>query len=253
MAFNSSTVQTMFNYPLATVFAEIDTNPKLELQSLVVGNEIDGNSDFHTCQVTPQLSAPWQQYKEFFENQRTFARNFRPTLKVGITGTFSGLTNASLQPCFTQLLANADFVSVTYYPMDSDFRMKAPSVVSEDFAKIVQMYSGKEIFFQEVGYAIGAAFAGSSETQQSQFYTNLFQAWDQNSDFIKMVSIVNLHEWADSTVDGFGNQYGVCPGTLCNAFKDYLKTIGIRTYPQAGSDKPAFQTIINESKARGWN
>lgn len=253
MAMNSNTVKTMFNYLLANVFTETETVPKLELQSLVIGNEIDLHADFQTCQTSPQLSAKWQEYKEFFENQRTFVHGYLPNLKMGITATYAGLTNSSLQPCFTQLLANADFVSVTYYPINSDFSVKTPSVVTSEFATLIQMYPGKTIYFQEVGYPSGSTYTNSSADKQALFYENIFKAWDAHYDQIKMVSIVNMHEWPDSTVSGFGTQYGLCPGSLCEAFKEYLKTLGLRTYPGSGNDKAAFQKIISESALRGWN
>ncbi len=143
--------------------------PKIELQSFVIGHEIDAHFDFQTSQMTTQLSAAWQQNNEVFENQRTFPPSLRSTLKVVIIGKFNGLTNASLQSCFTQVFTNADFVSVTYYPMDSGFKLKTTSVVLDDFAKIVQMHPGNESYFQEIGYTNGPALAGLSETQQSQF------------------------------------------------------------------------------------
>jgi hypothetical protein len=253
MAMNSSTVKTMFNYVLANVFAVTETVPKLELSSLLIGNEIDLHTDFQTCQVSPQLSNKWQEFKEFFEDQRNFVHGYLPNLKMGVTATFKGLTDSTLQPCFTQLFANADFISVTYYPMNNDFTVKDPSVVANDFSTLIQKYPGKIIYFQEVGYSSGSDYVASSQSKQAEFYKNIFRTWDNHFDQIKMISIVNMHEWSDSTVEGFGLQYGLCPGSSCNAFKEYLKTLGVRTYPQDGTDKEAFQKIISESTVRGWN
>ncbi len=248
LSFDSTTVKTMFQYLLDNIFSY---GSSLELSSLVVGNEIDSHSDFQTCSTNP-LSTKWSQYKTFFEYVSAYAKSLKPTLKIGVTGTFDGLTSSSKSPCFQELLSSADFVNVTYYPLNSDFSVKSPSVVQSDFAKITQMYPGKEIRFQEIGYSSGSSYIGSSSASQVAFYKEVFKAWDTYRSQVKYVSIVNLHEWSSSTVAGFGTLYGICPGSLCNSFKEYLQTLGLRTYSNDGVDKNAFQTVIDEASSRGW-
>lgn len=251
LAFNHATTKLAFQYLLDNVFATVNTAPMLELSSLIVGNEIDSHSDFSTCSISP-LATKWNEYKNFFNHVSAYAKSVKPDLKLGVTGTFDGLTSTAKSPCFQELLTSADFISVTYYPLNPDFTMKSSSVVLSDFAKIVQMYSGKEIRFQEIGYSSGSSYIGSSTSAQVNFYKAIFSAWDAYKDQIKYISIVNLHEWSTSAVDGFGTLYGICPGTYCNNFKEYLQTLGLRTFASDGIDKPAFQTIIKESNDRGW-
>ncbi len=252
MAFNSATVKTMFKYLLDNVFATINASPQLELESLVIGNEIDLHSDLATCTTSPTLATNWSQYKEFFDEIAAYAKTYRPTLKVGVTVTYAGSIDSNKKPCISSIVESADFLSLTYYPVNSDFSTKDPSVVAGDFASVVSAYPAKSIYFQEVGYPSGATSIASSETNQNLFYRNVFSAWDTYRSSIKYVSLVNTHEWADSTVDGFGAMYGLCPGVLCTQFKEFLKTLGVRTRDADGADKPAFQTIIDESTARGW-
>lgn len=251
LAFNHATTKLAFQYLLDNVFYTINTAPTLELSSLVVGNEIDSHSDFSTCSISP-LATKWSEYKNFFDHVSAYAKSVKPDLKLGVTGTFDGLTSTAKSPCFQELLTSADFISVTYYPLNPDFTMKSSSVVLSDFAKIVQMYPGKEIRFQEVGYSSGSSYIGSSTSAQVNFYKAIFSAWDTYKDQIKYISMVNLHEWSTSAVDGFGALYGICPGTYCNNFKEYLQTLGLRTFTSDGIDKPAFQTIIKEANDRGW-
>jgi len=248
LSFDSSTIKTMFQYLIDNIFSY---GSSLELSSLVIGNEIDSHADFSTCSINP-LSQKWSQYKNFFEAISTYVKSLRPNVKLGITGTFDGLTSNLKSPCFQELLSSADFLSVTYYPLNSDFSMKSPTVVSDDFKKIVQMYPGKEIRFQEIGYSSGSSFIGSSSDSQVTFYKQIFKAWDTYKSQIKYISIVNLHEWSSSTVDGFGALYNICPGSTCNSFKEYLQTLGLRTYNNDGIDKSAFLAIINEANSRGW-
>lgn len=252
MAFNSTTVKTMFKYLLDNIFATINASPQLELESLVIGNEVDLHSDLATCSVSPSLSTNWAQYKEFFDEVAAYAKTYRPGLKVGVTVTHAGSIDSNKKPCIAALTENADFLSLTYYAINSDFTVKNPTTVSTDFSTVVTNYPGKQIYFQEVGYPSGTSSIASSEANQSVFYQNVFRAWDTYRSSVKYVSIVNTHEWSDSTVDGFGTMYGLCPGALCSAFKEFLKTLGVRTSAGDGADKPAFQTIIDESTARGW-
>ncbi len=248
LAFDSTTIKTMFQYLLDNIFSYASS---LELSSLVVGNEIDSHADFATCSTGP-LSAKWSEYKTFFNYVSAYAKSLKPSLKLGVTGTFDGLTSSSKSPCFQEMLSSADFISVTYYPLNSDFSMKSTSVVQTDFAKITQMYPGKEIRFQEIGYSSGSTYIGSSSAAQVNFYKEVFKAWDTYRSQIKYISIVNLHEWSSASVAGFGTLYNICPGSLCNSFKEYLQTLGLRTYTNDGTDKSAFQTVIDEASSRGW-
>lgn len=252
MAFNSATVKTMFGYLLDTIFATINVSPQLELQSLVIGNEIDIHPDLATCSTSPSLSTSWAQYKEFFDHAAAYARTKRPGLKVGVTASLYGLINPAKQPCYAALAANADFISTTYYPLNADFTVKDPSVVDQEIGSLVALFPGKTIYLQEAGYSSGSTYIGSSLAKQSTFYRNLFQTWDKHYDSIKQISFLNLHEWSSASVDGFGALYGLCPGTYCNPFKEYLQTLGLREPAGSGTDKEAFTTIISEAKARGW-
>lgn len=254
LAFDSATMIQMFKYLVDNIFTTLAPDPQLDLQSFVIGNEIDSHADLQTCTASP-LESHWESYRVFFDVVSAYIKTtYKPNLKVGITATFSGLTDLNKQPCFSALLQNADFVSVTYYPLNTDFTHKDPSVVDADFAKITSMYPGKTIYFQEVGYSSGSSYTGSNETNQSQFYKNIFTAWDKYYDQIKLISVVNVHEWSSTQVDGYGVMYGICPtyASLCLAFKDYLQTLGLRTNAGDGTDKAAFQTIINETQKRGW-
>jgi hypothetical protein len=248
MAFNSATVKTMFQYLLDVTFAELNTSPALDLLSLNIGNEVDVS--LGAC-VTP-LAGAWAQYKDFYDQSATYARTKRAGLKVGVTGTFAGLTDSATAPCMALLNANSDVISVTYYPMNADFSMKDPSVIAADFAKLVALYPSKPIYIQEIGYSSGSAYVGSSETKQSEFVQNVFSAWDTYKDNIKAVSFLSIHEHSATAAADFGIQYGVCPGASCNSFKDYLQYLGLRTYSGDGTDKAGFTTLDSQAQSRGW-
>ena len=91
----------------------------------------------------------------------------------------------------------------------------------------------------------------SSKAKQQQFVSEVFHAWDNYKDHIKNVSFLNLTEWSAPEASGMGARYGECPGSNCNAFKEYLRTLGLRNYAD-GSSKDAFMTLIEEAKKRGF-
>jgi hypothetical protein len=248
MAFNSATVKTMFQYLLDVTFAELNTSPALDLLSLNIGNEVDVS--LGSC-ATP-LTGAWAAYKDFYDASATYARTKRSGLKVGVTGTFAGLTDSSTSACMALLNANSDVISVTYYPMNADFTMKDPSVIAADFAKLVALYPSKPIYIQEIGYSSGSSYVGSSEAKQATFVQNVFSAWDTYKDNIKAISFLSIHEQSSTATADFGVQYGVCPGTSCNAFKNYLQYLGLRTYSGDGTDKAAFTTLDSQAQSRGW-
>lgn len=258
MRLNSPVVIQMFKYTLDVLFSKINGSPQLDLVSLQIGNEIDAHANLAQCKVNGQISQNWRDYIEFVSQVAPYARSKRSGLKIGVTGTMYGYTNPENRECFNALLSHLDILSVTYYPMDFlssgnqiGFRMKDPKqVVASEIDDLVGKYPSLPIYFQEAGYSSGSQVIGGSQAKQAQFIKEMFYAWDRHQDRIKLVSFLNLHEWTDSAVDGFGIQYGVCPGITCTSFKEYLKTLGLRTATGTGSDKPAFEELIKQSQLR---
>ena len=71
-------------------------------------------------------------------------------------------------------------------------------------------------------------------------------------DGVWAVSFLSLTDSSAAAVDGFGAQYGVCPGTECNNFKDFLGNLGLRSWAGDGVDKPSFTELRQQALARGW-
>lgn len=129
--------------------------------------------------------------------------------------------------------------------------MKSPLVINSDLASLVSLYESKPIYFQEVGFSSGSSVIASSEEQQRQFVVNFFTAWDSYSTNIPVVSWLNYTEWPTATADSYGTQYGICPGTNCAGFKEFLQTLGLRNYV-TGNAKPSLTKIRNQMTARSW-
>jgi hypothetical protein len=236
-------VINQFKSLLDTVFAHI---PDLTLSSLNIGNESDiyfGSN-----------ASLYAEYKTFLDSVVPYAQQLYfnlhgSNLKVGTTLTFHGLTDPVQGPLCATLNAGLDIVTTTYYPLNPDFTMKNPNVVSSDFGALVAAYpsTSQPIYFAECGYS-SSADCNSSEAQQAQFYQEVFSAWDTYYDNIKYLTIFKTNDWSQADVDVFAQYYGIA--TL--EFKEYLRTLGVRNWDGSGTKKLAYDQILCEVADRGW-
>jgi hypothetical protein len=239
-AFSDSTLRAAFKTMLGQLLTHLSATTLVSLQ---IGNEVD-------VYLGTNASA-WAEYKVFFDDVVAYAKTLRPDLKLGVTVTLDGALDSSKASYIQSLTQSADIFVVTYYPMNSDFTMKSPSHISEDLGNLVATYGSKPIYFQEVGYSSGSTYVTSSENQQKEFVTEFFRVWDLYASQIPVVSWLNYTEWSSSTVDGFGTQYGMCPGVYCNSFKEYLRTLGLRNYSD-GSSKASYTELKLQLQQRAW-
>jgi len=233
LPFDDPTVISRYENLLQWAFTQI---PDLQLTSLTIGNEVDAYLDSNPSQ--------WPQYITFFQQVSAYARGLRPGLKVGVKGEFSGMTGPA-QANMQALNQYSDVVEVTYYPLNSDFSPEPPTVVSTDFNTITSLYPGRILHLLEVGYPSGTA-CGSSESMQSQFIDQVFSAWDEHYDQIKLISFFSLTDFSPQTVTTLESYYGL--SSTC--FGEYLGTLGLMTYD--GQQKQAYMELSNDAHARGW-
>lgn len=241
--FDNPIMINRFKIFLDTLFAHI---PDLELSALNIGNEADiyWGTD----------AVKYSEYKVFLDSVVPYAKqlyfNLHGTdLKVGTTFTFDGLTSASTSTLCKGVNDSLDIVALTYYPINHDFTMESPSVVNSDFASLVSIYSDtlQPIYFVECGYS-SSDTCNSSDLQQSQFYQNVFSAWDTYYDNIKYLTIFKTTDWSQQEVNDFSLYYGISD----NTFLEYLRTLGVRTWDNDGTNKLAYETILCELSDRGW-
>ena len=242
--FDDPVLINRFKILLDTLFSRI---PNIELSALNIGNEHDINFGVDAAQYSA--------YKTFLDSVIPYAKqvyfNLHGTdLKVGTTFTHHSLTNPLTSALCQTVNASCDVITTTYYPLNPDFTMKAPSSVSGDFDDLVAIYSNpaKPIYFAECGYA-SSAVCNSSEALQAEFYENVFTAWDNHYDNIKYITLFKTTDWSQSDVDTLAAYYGLSNN---NEFKEYLRTLGVRTYPGNGTDKMAYNTILCELDNRNW-
>lgn len=216
------------------VFSQI---PDLKIDSLVIGSEFDT-----LLGDDPLL---WKQYINFYKIISSYIRKKHPGLKIAAEGTFNGITGKSKMQ-LKVLNQYSDIIGVSYYPLNSDFTVKDPGVVSHDFAAVSTLYPAREIWFYQLGYPSGELLK-SSEAKQSQFISEVFKAWDKNKQ-IRMVDFTWMHDLPQTSLDFNAKYYGFSDPL----FLEFLRTLGLRYYPGTGTDKPAFRTLKNEANLRGW-
>ena len=207
----------------------------LELTSLAIGNEID---------ATLKTEEEWQAYERFFKEVSDYARSFWPGLKVGTKGMMHGMTGR-YRDQFQRINRHADVVMVTYYPLKADFSVHPPQQLHEEFAQLVDLYPDKPIYVMEIGCPSGSGL-GSSQAQQADFVTAVFEMWDRYAEHVKFVEFTWLHDQPEHQLDVWEEYYGVTDAN----FREFLGTLGLRS--ANGRNKAAFERLIREANTRGW-
>ena len=242
--FNDAKMISRFKVFLDTIFSRI---PQVELSVLNIGNEHDARLGGD--------SMKYVEYKEFLDSvfpyaRKLYAKNHAGNFKTGTTFTYHGLTSFPSAPFCWEVNNSCDVVSTTYYPLNNDFTMKDPTVVLPDFKVLVSIYSSltKPIYFAECGYS-SSTLCKSSEKKQADFYSNVFMAWDSLYDHIKYITLFKTNDWSSAQVEQIAPFYGLGKDTI---FKEYLRTLGVRTWDGNGKSKMAYNTILCELESRSW-
>jgi hypothetical protein len=233
-ALDDPEVIARFNATQDYVFGEI---PDLSLQMYVVGNEVD--------LALGQDATKWAAFTTFFEAAATHARSLRAGVRVGVVFTWRGATS-NVDP-IAKIVPLSDFIGITYYPLNPDFTVRPVSDVSGDFDTLVRLYPSKPIFVREAGYPSGA-LVGSSPEKQAEFVHELFHVWDAEQSRIPLMTFFEMTDYPPQVVDDLARAYGISDPN----FKDYLGTLGFRTFPGIGADKPAWGALTQGARARGW-
>ncbi len=235
-AFDDTIVINRFKTLLDSVFNHI---PNLQLSSLVIGSEVDA--------YLGTDATKWAQYTTFYSTVSAYAKTLRAGLKVSCEAMLSGITGSASS--YLQTLNNySDIIGVSYYPLNANFTVKPTSIVETDFTSVINLYSSKPIYYYQLGYPSSSA-CNSSETQQAQFITQVFQSWDTHAANIKMIDFTWLHDWSAASVSYWSSYYGISDP----AFLGFLGSIGLRNGNANGSDKKAFTELKCQAKQRAYN
>lgn len=242
--FNSATLKTRARAMIDYVFTKVN---KANVNQVFIGNEIDGydpgsDTDF------------WLDYPDFLSDIRTHI-NTNYSLPVGFVTTLVGVTDSTktLPPAgawnsvavFTAWMSAVDTIGITYYPLTTTFQMKANSGVATDFQNLAA-FTSKPIHIEEVGYSSSSTTAGS-EYLQSEFFCEVFKAWDTHSTKIQSLAVLRMIDKTRADSESIATTYGV--GGNEN-FIEYIRTLGLKS--NTSVSKPAFTLIESELDKRGF-
>ena len=225
-----------FKKLLNFVFAKM---PDVELSSLVIGSEMDayfGND-----------RDLWKQYIGFFEEISRYLEAQKPGLKIVAEATFNGLTDPRNLLSLRRLYPQGSYVGVSYYPLKSDFSVREPDVVLDDFKKLHTLFPDRIFLVYQIGYPSSPEI-GSSEEKQSLFIREVFKTWDQHTETMPLIIFSWFHDVPPETLQSFEDFYGLSDA----GFLAFLASLGLRTYEKPSKDKLAFATLLEEAKLRGW-
>ena len=232
-AFDDPEVTARFGRFLGFV---LDQLTGVRITGLSIGNEVDA--------WLGQDARRWAEYRAFLAAATPLAR--QRGLRVGVKATHDGLTQRSVSD-LVALNGLTDVVLVTYYPLLPDWGVKDPAVVRGDFDTLAALYPGRKIAFIEAGYP-SSALLGSSGARQKEFVRRVFEAWDAHAAQVESVCFFALTDPPPSLVDTLQGYYGLHDPR----FREYLATLGLRTWPGVGVDKPAMEELRAQARARGW-
>jgi hypothetical protein len=232
-AFDDPIVIERFKKLLDHIFSKTEA---IELGPLNIGSEYDILFGADVKQ--------WQEFQVFYREIAAHIRAERPDLKIAVEATFDGM-NGSAREQIQALNQYSDIIGVSYYPLDENGGVKDPTVVYDDFDRIVSLYPDQPIYFFQIGYP-SSEYIQSSEERQAQFIQHAFQAWDAHAEHIILLDFTWMHDKSEQEVKDFEEYYGFSN----RPFAEFLGSLGLRTYD--GWDKPAFQILLAEAEARGW-
>lgn len=211
-------------------------NPK-NVIAFSVGNEID---QYNWTDNNDKPSA----YKAFLQAIKPKINSYG--IPLHFTGTLYGLDQAA--NTWKDLADVVDKISVTYYPLNGDFTVRSPEVIHSDFDSFFSKFGNQSVFLQEVGYPSSATLK-SSEEKQAEFFCNFFSAWDKYIDRISHTSVLRLNDVSPSSAQATGVDYGLASNSN---FIEYIRTLGIRTWNDTGTNKKAYAVITEQLNRRNW-
>ncbi len=226
VSFDSLLMKTRFHAMLDALLPLLNSN----VAYLSIGNEVDVYLSQHPGE--------WAAYKSFYEDAVNYLHQRSPSLKLGVTTTYSGASGTdSLN--VRSLNGSSDVFILTYYPIGNQFAPRQPSVAATEIIQMVSLAGGRPLILQEVGYP-EATSLGGSEQAQAQFVTNVFSAWQTQGTVIPFLNFFCMHDFTLAQCDSLALYYGF-PNN--QPIKDFLGSLGLRNVN--GTPKQSWQALLD--------
>jgi hypothetical protein len=179
------------------------------------GYEIDGYFDHREREV--------KDFAALYDVAAARIKQLVPGIKVSSTLTYStGIDK--LKGSLAPLNSKLDMLSFTYIPLEPGFKVKDPSVLPSDFARMKDFAAGRKIFLQEIAYST-APITNGSEDKQAEFFRLAFDQLkkDQGANF-EAANVMIFADLSDKDAQGFASFYKLGGD---QTFKAALQTIGL--------------------------
>jgi hypothetical protein len=234
LSFSSGALTSRYNEMLNFVFSKL---PNVEIIFVGVGSEVDLYSQDPTFAT---------EFSGFLGAVKNHVHSQRPASKVGVSATLQGLFSDSRDEML-EINTESDVVAVTYYPLNADASVKQASAPATDLPLVLELYPDREIFLVSTAYPSSSG-SGSDETKQSNYVKELFRVWDVYSDRWLLTCFAALTDLSRTQAEALATS----AGRSDESFIEFIRSMGLRTYPQSGTDKPAFITLKETAKLRGF-
>ena len=211
--FDSSTMKTRF-HALVDAMKPLLNDPHVAY--VTIGNEVDVYLALNPAETAAYLN--------FYQDGVAYVRQAAPNVKIGVTSTFAGFTNASI----TSLNTVSDIVVVNYYEQQP----------LTDIPAILTAAGQKPVVFQEIG-CHDAVTAGITEDAQAQCVSNIFQVWKQNSAQIPFAAYFTLYDLSQQDCDQLSSYFYGAPNAQ---FETVFCHLGLRRVD--GTAKPSWQAFV---------
>jgi len=191
-------------------------------------------------------AADWARYTTFFQAAAAHARTVRPGLPVGVLATYDGLTG-SQAPFLQALNATADVIGVADWLVDGNWYARAPGAIGGQFDAVAARYPGRLVDYVRWGYP-SSPRNQSSDEQQRKFVAETFRAWDRHVSDVRVVCFSTENDLANDELN-YWQEWYASSNPRC---VELLRSVGLRRFPGAGDEKPAWAEMRSAAWARGW-
>jgi hypothetical protein len=189
----------------------------------MLGNEVDVYLEAHREEIPGYLA--------FLKAGRDLMHRLRPSLRVGVTTTYTGYQRDPA--LIEQVHSGMDIVSMTYYPLADDMTVLPVDGVGKHIDQMFAFAAPRKLYLQEVGYP-SAQRLKSSDAKQRQFVDAVFDAAQPHSAQLLGMCFFLLVDMSDEMVGTLTKYYGL----QAPNFVAYLATLGFKT--QDGTPKAAW-------------
>lgn len=226
--------------------------PNTVFEALVIGSEHD---------VYLAAHGGWSDYGDFLFRVVSHVRASAYSARIPrIASEFTYSTGYVGHPAEVAALNGlCDAAGVSYYAIGADMDALDAATIRSQLDQLVtpatgpfQAAAGKPVCFYQFGCPAAWQDAGlvvhDRSSRQADFIATAFAFWDANPTTVRLMDFTWLHDLSPAELAIQETYFGSSNPT----FITFLASLGLRTWPGAGTDRSAFLALQHAARARGW-